>query len=110
MDCPHCGEEIRGGNKCKKCGKKFLPSKEMEVQYKEFRVSELLDIKMTSSASQQKALKNHDPAPRNVDGSTETCTPEERRPMKRTRLFVFAIIALLAAMAGFYLLRFLLWF
>jgi len=107
MECPHCGEELRGGNECKKCGKSVFPSKEMEVQYKEFKVSELLDIRMTSPVSPNKGMKNHEPAPWSMDGSNGTCTTEETQTMKRTRFFVFAIIVLLAAMAGFYLLRFL---
>jgi hypothetical protein len=107
MECPCCGEEITTGNKCKKCGKGNLPSKEMEVQYKEFKVSELLEIRMPSPAPQGEGMKNPEPAPASEDGSIRTGKAEEKPAAKKSHIFMFAIIALLAALAGFCLLKFL---
>lgn len=45
MKCPDCGKELNGNNVCTKCGKKAEPSPEdIEVRYKEFPKSELLEI------------------------------------------------------------------
>lgn len=45
MKCPDCGNELNGNNVCTKCGKKAEPSAEdIEVRYKEFPKSELLEI------------------------------------------------------------------
>ena len=105
MECPHCGEEIRKGEECKRCAKKVVPSKEMEVQYKEFKVSELLDIRMTSPVSPREGMKNHEPAPGNKDGLNRACQGEKEQKTKQSHILVLAIIAFLAAVVVFYLLK-----
>lgn len=107
MECPHCGEEITTGNKCKKCGKETLPSKEMEVQYKEFKVSELLDIRMPGSALHGEGMKNSEPPPAGGDGVNRTGKAKEEPAARKSHIFMFAIIALLVVLAGFCLLKFL---
>jgi hypothetical protein len=45
MKCPDCSNELNEKNVCPKCGKKTEPSAEdIEVRYKEFPKSELLEI------------------------------------------------------------------
>lgn len=43
MKCPGCGAELSGQEACDKCGAK--PENKIEVAYKDFRISELLEIK-----------------------------------------------------------------
>ena len=105
MKCPHCGEEIPGGNECKKCGKRILASKEMEVQYKEFKVSELLDIRMPSSGLHIEGTGNPEPAPVNEDGPNSQAKKEPAA--KKTHIFTYSVIAILAAIAAFFLLKYL---
>lgn len=107
MECPHCGEEITAGNECKKCGKAAESPKEMEIKYKEFKVSELLDIRMTSHIPSRKEMKKTEPAPEKRDGSNRNAYPIREPSAKKPLLVVTAVIAFLAVVAGFYLLRFL---
>ena len=52
MQCPHCGNELSGATLCSKCGRKVsLPKRDIEVEYKEFKVSELLEIRKSQQAS-----------------------------------------------------------
>lgn len=47
MKCPNCGNEPGDENRCKICGgiiQKPEINEELEVEYKEFKVSELLEI------------------------------------------------------------------
>ena len=46
MKCPGCGQELTGGSRCVYCGK-AAPSSEQDIQveYKEFPVSEYLEIR-----------------------------------------------------------------
>jgi len=45
MKCPDCGKELNEKNACTQCGKKAeLSSEDIEVRYKEFPKSELLEI------------------------------------------------------------------
>lgn len=107
MECPLCGEEITAGKECQKCGKRHLPSKEMEVQYKEFKVSELLDIRMTSPLPSKTQIKKPGHAQGKADGSIRPAHPNKRPSGKKALLVMTAVIAILAVVAGFYLLRFL---
>lgn len=52
MKCPDCGAELHGRDRCGKCGKKIeLPQKDVEVEYKEFTLSEFLEIRKKPDAS-----------------------------------------------------------
>jgi uncharacterized membrane protein YvbJ len=45
MKCPDCGKELNEKNVCSQCGKKAeSPAEDIEVRYKEFPKSELLEI------------------------------------------------------------------
>ena len=105
MECPHCGEEISSGNECKKCSRRFVPSEEMEIQYKEFKVSELLDIRMTGTVSRKEGRKGLEPAPGNRDGSGRAGQIERNPAEKKPPIVVFPIIAFIGAVVGFYLLN-----
>jgi hypothetical protein len=109
MECPRCGEEMAAGKECQnqKCGKGALPAKEMEVQYKEFKVSELLDIRMTSPPPSGAEGEKPEYAQGKADGSVRPAHPNKGPSARKMPLVLAAFIALLAVVAGFYLLRFL---
>jgi hypothetical protein len=78
----------------------------MEVQYKDFKVSELLDIKMTKQTPSGKEMEK----PRAVQEKVLKKTlPEVPQPAakKIPGIVVTAGIVVLAAIAVFFLLRFL---
>jgi ribosomal protein L32 len=107
MVCPCCGEEIRSGRECEKCGKGAVASKKMEVQYKDFKVSELLDIKMTSHVPSRDGIEKPEPMPEKGVGSNRAAQTGKRPSAQKALLIVTAFIAVFAVVAGFYLLRFL---
>ena len=106
MKCPECGAEIGSGRTCEKCGKEVLPPKGLEVEYKEFRISELLDIKMTGRVSSGKPVKRQ-AAAEERGGGVEKAIPSERKLSGKKLIAVAAAIVIIATITGFYLLRFL---
>jgi ribosome assembly protein YihI (activator of Der GTPase) len=68
MKCPDCGTDLHGKDRCSKCGKKIeLPQKDVEVEYKEFTLSEFLEIRKKPDVS---------------GGNADTSTPEETKQEK----------------------------
>jgi hypothetical protein len=68
MKCPDCGTELHGKDRCSKCGKKIeLPQKDVEVEYKEFTLSEFLEIRKRADVSGSDA---------------DTSTPEDTKQQK----------------------------
>ena len=56
MKCPDCGTELHGKDICSKCGKKIeLQQKDVEVEYKEFTLSEFLEIRKRPDAGENNA-------------------------------------------------------
>jgi hypothetical protein len=52
MKCPYCGAAHSGVNICSGCGKKIeIPGQEVEIEYKEFKVSEFLEIRRKQEGS-----------------------------------------------------------
>jgi hypothetical protein len=45
MDCPYCGSTVKDKDICLECGKKIDTAEEVEIEYKEFKVSEFLEIR-----------------------------------------------------------------
>lgn len=46
MKCPHCGNELDGKDICAKCGGKVsMQEAGLEVEYKDFKISEFLEIR-----------------------------------------------------------------
>jgi len=108
MKCPHCSEETQAGKVCERCGKDLEPHKGMEIEYKEFKVSELLDIKMTKPGPAGQTMKK--PADRQEKRNSFRKDPSthRRKPGKMTAGWAAAaVIITLALIAGYYLLRFL---
>jgi len=106
VKCPRCGEETKGGNECEKCGKGVIPSKTMEVQYKEFRVSELLDIRMSSPAPSREKIKSPEHTLENGNGRDGVGQTDEKQAARKPHILVFAIAIVVAVVAALYLLKF----
>ena len=108
MKCPHCGRETKGKETCEHCGKSFAAGGEVEVSYKDFKVTELLDIKMPGRAAPP------EPEGKTVgEGTAGAKRPVEKKApppgkpagAKKSRLTLVAIALLLAAAAAFVLLK-----
>ncbi len=64
MKCPECGEALNEGHVCKSCGKEVKGSaEEFEVEYKEFKLSEFLEIRRKR---REKSLKDCSKREKNI--------------------------------------------
>jgi hypothetical protein len=114
MKCPHCGNESQRKDICSRCGEKMeVPEQTIEVEYKEFKVSEFMEIrkkrlnsgKGTEEAFTEEAGKGG----KEYRTAGSAGIPAARVKGKR-RIFFIAVLALvvLSAITGaYYLLRFL---
>ena len=81
--------------------------REVEVQYKDFKVTELLDIKMPGQTPSGKETGKPQVEKR-IPGDTRR---QEKKPAKKgSRLALAAVLILLAAACGYYLLKLLMKF
>ena len=103
MKCPRCDADITGKRKCGKCGLDFAESqKEIEVEYKDFKTSELLEIRHKKQAAheheelrernEEKALKRESPR--------EAFYKDEKKPFP----FLAAMALILMLIAGVFLI------
>jgi hypothetical protein len=124
MKCPDCGTELHGKDRCSKCGKKIeLSQKDVEVEYKEFQLSEFLEIRKRPDVSgsdadtstpdetkQQKAFyetAGKIPLPAKV---SEIKAENEKTEKRNKKLFTAVILFLLIAAsiaAAFFLIKYL---
>jgi ribosomal protein L32 len=106
MKCPECGKETSPGKVCGKCGKAVQP-REVKVEYKEFKISELLDIRMARNSSPVRSgLKGEKTASLSRKETRAMAAPgTERKSRKKTSLIaiVTLIIVVITAIVGFYL-------
>ena len=100
MKCPECGQELKNAAKCGNCGKDIsLLRNGLEVEYKEFPVSELLEIRQRPHAgTHQKKQVSHEHA--TAHGSVNT----RRTPyvqVKKALFYSFVILCgILIAILG----------
>ena len=105
MECPECGETLKHASRCGNCGKDFSHTRNgIEVEYKEFPVSELLEIRQRPYPGHQhrkRASDEHTAA----TGSGKT----KRTPyLKVKKILVYGIVIMcvvLMVMLGFLLLQ-----
>jgi hypothetical protein len=114
MQCPHCGNELRGEMSCSKCGRKVSPPKrDIEVEYKEFKVSEFLEIR--KSQQEFRAEGTSEPGTEQKGGlfslqppARMTGKPTPGRGTKRLLIAFLLILIFFGIVAGaYYFLRFL---
>ncbi len=106
MKCPQCGKETSPGKVCDKCGEAAQPH-EVEVEYKEFKISELLDIRMarnTGPVRSGQRGKKTPPLIRRETRTVEARGTEEKSRKKRFLIVIMTlIIVVITAAVGFYL-------
>lgn len=104
MKCPHCGSEIPEGAQCKTCG--------MEIHYKDFKGSEMLDIRIPSpSPGQRKKGKQESSSVEGKEHAAPGKPPAEKSGPSKPGLFLFAaILIIIAAIVWYYFLTYLLKF
>lgn len=126
MKCPYCGNKLDEKNVCSRCGKKIdIPKHELEVEYKDFKVSELLEIRKkqktqtkevgeTALQDRNKQKKSYDPAgvrfenDEKVEIKTQRARPVTKDNKKKTAVTVILMLLALAVITGtYYLLSFL---
>ncbi len=107
MKCPHCGKETKVGKACDNCGRGLAPSQGVEIQYKDFKVSELLDIKVGKKSPTGNMVENKR-AGHDIDGEAKKDTASEKQATGKNRLglMMTAAIVILAAIVVFFLLKF----
>ncbi|MBI5640979.1 MAG: hypothetical protein HZA17_11185 [Nitrospirae bacterium] len=132
MNCPRCGSDVTEKDVCSKCNEKINDSRQgIEVHYKEFKQSELLEISQKKDKEGQgrtkRALsedKGKDPGERQgaavphvrPRSDPKKALPVDRRgvyqdrsvaPGNRILYYAFgAVIVLMAAIAVLFFLRF----
>jgi DNA-directed RNA polymerase subunit RPC12/RpoP len=119
MKCSRCGADLKDKDICGKCGKKFDSGPEIEIEYKDFKVSEYLEIRKREhkTSSETGAVVHGDEQPIAGRDYREVTVPDERTPSEADRigtkpgprspegkksssLAVVIILLLLAAFAG----------
>lgn len=100
--CPHCGKETPEAAACRNCGKNIESLQGLEVQYKDFKGTEMLDIKMASHG-------RHDtkkPAEKIELPSGNGPRSEKGKTGKKAVIFSLAAgVIILSALAWYYLLK-----
>ena len=106
MKCPRCKTDVTGKKKCSKCGLDVAGSQEeIEVEYKDFKTSELLEIRHKKQAALEheeiKALREH-----NEEKALKREAPgqafykDEKKPFP----FLAAMALILMLIAGVFLI------
>jgi hypothetical protein len=107
MKCPRCGKETAEEKFCSHCGKPLPADQRVEVTYRDFKVTELLDIKMPGQTSAPQESRG----PEEERGNKPEAFAGDTLPRKNgKRVAATSILILLAAAAVYLLLKLLLKF
>ncbi|MHB8880479.1 MAG: hypothetical protein ACYC69_03100 [Thermodesulfovibrionales bacterium] len=107
ITCPHCGKETAAGDACRHCGRDSRSRQDLEVEYKDFRGSEMLDIKMSSPVSRQKEISGREGAAVQEDNPQ---AEGKSTPGKVLVFFGAALLIVVSVLGWYYLLKFFLKF
>lgn len=109
MTCPTCNADIAQKKVCTKCGMKIEPQGKIEITYKDYKISELLEIrhKRSELSAPSRQLLNPGKAAAETKRAS-VLSAKERDAHKKSRT-VWGMVALIFAIAAgavvFYLLR-----
>jgi len=107
ITCLSCGKDTPEGEVCRNCGKEISFAQGIEVHYKDFKGSEMLDIKMTSPARQEEQR----PAQKRTEATDNVPRSEKKMAGRKAVFFLLAgVVIIISAFAWYYLLKFLLKF
>lgn len=108
MRCTRCDADITGKRKCDKCGLDFTEyGKEIEVEYKDFKTSELLEIRHKKQAAhgyeEIKAVRGH-----KEEKALKRESPEEAlcKKDKKPSSILAAIVVILVITGVFLIFRY----
>lgn len=116
MNCPYCGCELKDEDICGSCGREIKSAQpDIEVEYKEFKVSEFLEIR---KAQQLPGKGSSEPLPSEVitgypvpsdkyqDKELQQNMPAEKGRKNNTLLYAAWGLIIITAIAGIvYILR-----
>ena len=110
MKCPRCDADLTAQRKCGKCGLNVDDyGKELEVEYKDFKTSELLEIRQKRhpghSATESTTVKE-----RPMGKATDTKVPAKSSSDDEKKFLLIVVIVVLALMlitGTFFLFRYL---
>ena len=109
MKCPFCGQESSAGEICNHCGKKMnKPADDLEIEYKEFTLSEFLEIrKKQEEPAEQGFRKTGSPLPEQRGKSPlRKQNRYEETGKNRKNLILIAVLGFAAVIiGGFFLLK-----
>ena len=106
MKCPRCDTDVTRQRKCSKCGLDVAGSKEeIEVEYKDFKTSELLEIRHKKQAAPEhdeiKTLREHNEEEALTRESPgDAFNKDEKKPFP----FLAAMALILMLIAGVFLI------
>jgi preprotein translocase subunit SecE len=106
MKCPSCGNELEGKNICSRCRKKVdIPEQEWEIEYKEFKISELLEIRKKQKKFSETISARHklNKKPKILKQEVRQVTHDKRKNFIITTIVILLIIAFIAE--TYYFLR-----
>ena len=105
--CPHCGKDAPAEGTCRHCGKDIGSLQGLEVEYRDFKGTEMLDIKMSSHSREE-----HEKPGLKRPEAAESNRPSEKKGAggKTFLLIGAAVIIVIAVIAWYYLLKFFLQF
>lgn len=102
MKCPKCDNDVTGETKCSKCGLDVAGSQEeIEVEYKDFKISELLEIRHKKQAvHENKEIKNI-----SEQKGGESFRKADKKPVWAVLALILMLIAGLFLMFRYFILR-----
>ena len=112
MKCPSCGADMKGKTVCSSCEKSIEDlSHGIEVEYKDFKVSELLEIRTKDHqpARSEKSEPEKAGAPRHEETGTAEETGRYRPGIHEGRKFSPFLLALVFFLLALVASAFLLW-
>lgn len=109
MKCPFCGQETSTGEICNHCGKKMnKPSDDVEIEYKEFTLSEFLEIRKKQGQPGERGFRRRGSSLPDQRGasSPRKQNADEKTGKNRKYLILIAVIGVTAVIiGGFFLLK-----
>lgn len=105
MKCPKCDADITGKSKCSKCGLEVAGSQEeIEVEYKDFKTSELLEIRHKKQAAnlngEIKTVGEHKGGKEEEESHGEAFYKGDKKPFP----FLTVLALILMLIAGVFLI------
>ncbi|MDQ7787008.1 MAG: hypothetical protein RDU01_05325 [Thermodesulfovibrionales bacterium] len=109
MNCPFCGQEASAGEICNHCGRKInKPADDLEIEYKEFTLSEFLEIRKKKEQPGEQGFRGKGVSLSDQRGASlrRKQSTYEKTGKTRKCLILIAVIGFVAViLGGFFLLK-----